>query len=188
MDETTNKISWQLYMHDLYFLATADKPFDPTDLSDEVQISTMRRHRLYADHPWRVQWDLTKKCESKMEVILRRAVEQGKMQCQPPSLEQQHAFGRAALQFEIMSADWMLDEDGNMYLIECNGTPVLYDPVISQPLTTRGLKLYDGLYKENPTGAVVNDTDLLKEAIGLALKGKLPKTSLWKHIATIPGP
>jgi hypothetical protein len=64
----------------------------------------------------------------------------------------------------------------------------LYSPEIGQPLITRGLRLYDGLYKEDPKGAVVNDTDLLKEAIGLAVTGKLPKSSLWKHIKTIPCP
>ncbi|VEU35765.1 unnamed protein product [Pseudo-nitzschia multistriata] len=189
-DEATNKISWQLYIHDLYYLAIADEPFDPSNVSDEVQITTMRRRRLYADHPWRVQWDLTMKCQTNMETILRRAIEQGKLQCHPPSseIEGQRTAENAALQFEVMSADWMLDEDGNMFFIECNGTPVLYDPSISQPLTTRGLNLYDGLCREDPEGAVVNDSDLLREAIGLALNGKLPKTTLWKHIATIPSP
>ena len=192
-DDTTGKISWQLYMHDLYYLAIADKPFTFQDLSDEVQITTMRRQRLYADHPWRIQWDLTQKCRTKMETILQRAVERGKLQCHPPAQQQKasdntNTNSKAVLQFEVNSADWMLDENGKMYLIECNGIPVLYDPEISQPLLTRGLNLYDGLYKANPKEAVVNDTDLLKDAIGLALKGKLPKTTLWKHIATIPSP
>ena len=197
-DNVTDTISWQLYMHDCYYLATADKPFDPKDLSDQVQITTMRTHRLYGDNPWREQWGLTEKCRSRMKVILERAVEQGKLQWNLPSSEEEQSKqtvpngnnrnSKAALQFEINSADWMLDEDGNMFLIECNGIPVLYVPEIEQPLLTRGLNLYDGLYKKDPKGAVVNDTDLVEEAIGLALTGKLPKTSLWKHITSIPCP
>jgi len=82
----------------------------------------------------------------------------------------------------------MLDEDGRVYLIECNGIPVLYDAGMPQELVTKGLQLYDRSYKQDPKGAVVNDHDLLQEAIGLALTGKLPKTSLWKHVTTIPSP
>ena len=194
-DHTTNKISWKLYMHDLYYLATADKPFDQNDLSDEVQITTMRTHRLYDDDPWRIQIGLTQKCEKRMGIIFRRAIEQDKLKYIPsmsheknqkPHIPTSSVSGKSTLQFEINSADWMLDTDGKMYLIECNGIPVLYVPEIQQPLITRGLKLYDGLYKKNPKEAVVNDTDLVKDAVGLALKGELPKKTLWKHIATVP--
>jgi hypothetical protein len=90
------------------------------------------------------------------------------------------------LQFEIHSADWILDEDGRMYLIECNGIPVLYDPGQKQPLVTRGLQLYDRLYREDPEGAVVNDHPLMKDAVHLAIKGTVPRGSLWKHIMTVP--
>ena len=190
-DPTTNGISWQLYMHDCYYLATADKPFDPNDLSDQVQITTMRTHRLYGDNPWRIKWGLTQKCRANMETVWRRAIEQSKLKCNiPPSQEVPNGTTNSnpALQFEVNSADWMLDEDGKMYLIECNGIPVLYAPEIQQPLITRGLRLYDGLYKKDPKGAVVDDTDLIRDAIGLAIKGKLPRNTLWKHIATIPCP
>ena len=188
--------AWQLYMHDLFYLATANRPWSPDDLSDDVQITTMRTHRLYPDNPWRVQWNLTETCRANMQTVLQRAVEQGKLQpshlsssttskqssSQQPQTKSNPA---AALQFEVNSADWMLDEDGRMYLIECNGIPVLYDAGMPQDLVTKGLQLYDRLYKENPDTAVVNDHDLLQEAIGLALTGTLPKTSLWKHVATI---
>mmetsp|Transcript_5028 Transcript_5028/g.10634 ORF Transcript_5028/g.10634 Transcript_5028/m.10634 type:complete len:155 (-) Transcript_5028:125-589(-) len=145
----------------------------------------MRTHRLYADHPWRRQWNLTEACQSAMKIVIQRAVEQGKLQ--PRQETQVSANSKMTTQqFEINSADWMLDEDGRVYLIEINGIPVLYDPEMSQELCTKGLNLYDRLYKENPETAVVNDHDLLKESLGLALKGKLPRNSLWKHVATIP--
>ena len=80
----------------------------------------------------------------------------------------------------------MLDEDGRIFLIECNGIPVLYDGGGAQPLCTRGLHLYDRLYKENPEEAVVNDHDLLVDAVSLAMMGKVPSKSLWKHVASWP--
>jgi len=188
-DPVTDAISWQLYIHDLYYLATADKPFDPNDLTDQVQITTMRTHRLYNNHPWRIQWGLEEKIRERIETVLRRAIEGGKLQCNLPSTEENGTTkGKYALQFEVNSSDWMLDEDGNMFLIECNGIPVLYVPEIKQCLITRGLNLYDGLYRKDPKGACVDDTDLVREAIGLALTGKLPKKTLWKHIASFPCP
>lgn len=80
------------------------------------------------------------------------------------------------MHFEINSANWMLDQDGCMYLIECNGIPVLYNagaiPVLydagdaqPQALVMHGLRLYNHFYKENPTGAAVNDHDLIVEAL-----------------------
>ena len=177
----STKDSWHLYMHDLYYLATADKPWTLDDLSDDVQITTLRTHRLYPEHPWRLQYNLTETCRNNMTTILRRAIEQNKLEIPP-----QNSEAETTLQFEINSADWMLDQDGRIYLIECNGIPVLYDGGMPQDLCTKGLRLYDKLYKENPETAVVNDHDLIKEALGLALTGKLPKSSLWKHVATIP--
>ena len=53
-------------------------------------------------------------------------------------------------------------------------------------LVTRGLQLYDRLYRENPEGAVVNDHPLMKDAVHLAIKGVVPSGSLWKHIMTVP--
>jgi hypothetical protein len=175
-------VKWQVYQHDLYYLATASQPWSIEDTSDEVQITTMRTQRLYRHHPWRIQWNLTELCQRNIQLVLRRAVEQGKLQveakaggCEPTTL-----------QFEIHSADWMLDEDGRMYLIECNGIPVLYDPGQKQPLVTRGLQLYDRLYKENPDAAVVNDHELMKDAVHLAIRGTPPKDSLWIHVHSIP--
>lgn len=117
----------------------------------------MRMHRLYHDHQWRVQLGLTEKCRERLNKILQRSVELRKLQHHRSSPEQQErqqtdsrskSNSRAALQFEVNSADWMLDKDGKMYLIECNGIPVLYDPDIGQPLITMGLRLYGRLYKK----------------------------------------
>jgi len=189
-------IEWKLYMHDLFYLATANSPWSPEDLSDDAQITTMRTHRIYADNPWRIQWNLTELIHTNMTTVIQRAVAQGKLQSEHSTTtttttsRQQSTSSpstplTAALQFEINSADWMLDEDGRLYLIEINGIPVLYDAGMSQQLCTKGLELYDRLYKENPETAVVNDHDLLQEAIGLALTGKLPAASLWTHVTTV---
>jgi len=186
---TEGSVVWQLYMHDLFYLATAYAPWCPSDLSDDAQITTMRTHRLYPDNEWRVKWNLTDRVRANMTTVIQRAVAQGKLQEQHSTAPPQSTIDTAsAMQFEVNSADWMLDEDGRIYLIEINGIPVLYDAGESQELCTKGLKLYDRLYNENPESAVVNDHDLLQEAIGLALTGKLPKSSLWTHIISIPSP
>lgn len=190
---TETGVEWQLYLHDLYYLATADKPWSTDDASDECQITTMRTNRLYADHPWRIQWDLTERCERHLRTVMARAVEQGKLQVPTISTpastvatSQVSALSSPTLQFEINSADWMLDESGRIYLIECNGIPVLYDGGQNQLLCTRGLELYDRLYKEDPRSAVVNDHELLRDAVALAMTGVPPMESLWKHVASIP--
>lgn len=179
-------VEWQLYLHDLYYLATADKPWSMEDASDECQITTMRTNRLYADHPWRVQWDLTERCERHLRTVVTRAIEQGKLQV-PSSSTSTATISSPTLQFEINSADWMLDQSGRIYLIECNGIPVLYDGGQEQALCTRGLELYDRLYKEDPKSAVVNDHELLRDAVTLAMTGMPPTKSLWKFIASVPG-
>ncbi len=182
--QQVDRIEWQLYQHDLFWLATADKEWSVNDTSDEAQITTMRTHRLYRDHAWRIQWNLTELCQTHIQTVLKRVIEQGKLQIDASRTLSKDT--RQALQFEIHSADWMLDQDGRVYLIECNGIPVLYDPGQKQPLVTRGLQLYDRLYQEDPVGAIVNDHELMKDAVQLAMKGSLPKESLWKHLMTVP--
>ncbi|CAB9525237.1 expressed unknown protein [Seminavis robusta] len=184
----SNDVEWQLYLHDLFYLAVASKPWSTEDLSDECQITTMRLQRLPADHPWRIQWKLSELCPKHLETIMTRAIQQSKLQV--PVVNEENSVSETrtfrTLQFEINSADWMLDEDGRIYLIECNGIPVLYDGGQSQPLCTRGLQLYDSLYKKDPQTAVVNDHDLLEDSVDLAMTGKVPATSLWKLVAAIP--
>ena len=185
-----NTVEWHLYLHDLFYLATASKPWSTEDTSDECQITTMRTHRLLADHPWRIQWNLSELCQTHLQTIMTRAIQQGKLEVPAKNTDadthsesEQHS---RALQFEINSADWMLDQDGRIFLIECNGIPVLYDGGQTQQLCTRGLELYDRLYKEDPKNAVVNDHALLRDAVTLAMEGSPPPDSLWKEIAKIP--
>ena len=194
-DTAAMKVEWNLYIHDLYYLAIASKPWNINDLSDECQITTMRLQRLYKDHPWRERWNLTELCTKHLVTTMTRAIQQDKLKVPPTTTAAASSTTKAnsqndeqvtTLQFEINSADWMLDEDGRIYLIECNGIPVLYDPKQSQPLCTKGLQLYDSLYKQDPDNAVVNDHDLIKDAVDLTMTGKLPQNSLWKQIATIP--
>jgi len=189
--------NWHVHMHDLFYLSTASRPWSADDLSDEAQITTMRTHRLYPDSAFRKRWNLTELFHAKMRILMERAVLWRKLHdaLQVDLLPASDGDGKAPAtstaavpQFEVNSADWMLDQDGRVYLIECNGIPVLYDPTSpkKQALVTKGLRLYDRLYHQDPAAAVVNDSDLIREALALALTGKVPSTSLWKHVATIP--
>ena len=180
---------WRVHMHDLFYLATASRPWSVDDLSDEAQITTMRTHRLYPDDAFRKRWNLTELLHSKMRILMERALQEGKLQdAVLPASDDNDKATTMTPQFEVNSADWMLDTDGEVYLIECNGIPVLYDPTSpkKQALVTKGLRLYDKLFQQDPETAVVNDTDLIREALHLAMTGKLPSTTLWKHVVTLP--
>lgn len=180
--------TWKVYMHDRFFLATASRPWSTTDLSDEAQITTMRTHRLYPDDEFRIKWNLTELIRSNFTTVMERVIQRGMLQVPPPNVDDNAVTSMP--QFEVNSADWMLDKDGGIYLIECNGIPVVYDPTSpkKQALVTRGLKLYETLYHEDSENAVVNDSDLIQDALSLALKGTLPTASLWKHVTTIARP
>uniref|UniRef100_A0A7S1ZJ02 Tubulin--tyrosine ligase-like protein 9 n=1 Tax=Ditylum brightwellii TaxID=49249 RepID=A0A7S1ZJ02_9STRA len=183
--------NWNVYLYDMFYIATAPQPWSADDLSDEAQISSMRTHRLYVDDEFQKTWNIAKLVQSNIIKLMERAVQQGKLHRATTATADQtndNKVKSSPLQFEIISADWMLDQDGKIYLIECNGTPVLYDPTSpkKQALTTPGLQLYDRLYQEDPENAVVNDTVIIREALRLALRGRVPPKSLWKHLVTIP--
>ena len=85
----------------------------------------------------------------------------------------------------------MLDEFDKLWCIEFNFTPVLYDPRADQPLTTRGLRLYDDQYK-NSGGkeAKIDDGKMIADALDVIFGevGKQgEKDSLWDLCATMEG-
>jgi len=98
-----------------------------------------------------------------------------------------------------------------LYLIECNVSPVLYDPQYvndtsttggadglskTHKLTTNGLKLYDRLYNQSPESAAVNDGDMVAEALRMALIGArllqadedIPTAKGWIPVETYSSP
>lgn len=171
-DESGN---WDLFLYKTAFLPTADKAWVPDDTSPEVQISSLRNRRLPENDPWSIQHSVSIKYRGMVCEIVQKAIEKGLLKPRP-----------GKKQFEIFSADFMLDQDDRMYLIECNFTPVMYDPHGKQELTTRGLRSYAELYRNDPENAVVNDHEMVRDALALAFGDEPGPNSQWERVLSVP--
>jgi hypothetical protein len=82
------------------------------------------------DSVWPASYD---ECKRTVADIVNKEIQPDKLQLRPEKE-----------QFEIFSADFMLDTNGKLWIIEFNFSPVLYDPSFASEknLTTAGLKRY----------------------------------------------
>ncbi|KAL3925326.1 MAG: hypothetical protein SGILL_000483 [Bacillariaceae sp.] len=172
--------SWKLYMYPEAFLSVSPNPWSPTDLTPETQITVKRTKRLFKDQPcalwpngWPASYSVTKDVVSH---VVDRAVKQGKLQSR----------GEGKRQFEIFSADIMIDETLRPWLIECNFGCVMFDPKIDQPLTTVGLKTYQRLYDTQGEACEVNDHVMIGDTVTLVFEDETPckKKVKWESIGT----
>jgi hypothetical protein len=152
---------WQLRMYPEAFLSVSPNRWTPTDLSMETQITVKRTRRLFKGEEctiWPSGWPSSyEKVRDLVRQVVDRAVQIGKLQSR----------GSVKRQFEIFSADVMIDEQYRPWLIECNFGCVLFDPKIGQPLTTTGLKRYQELYESQGEAAEVNDHNMLADTVSL---------------------
>jgi len=170
---------WDLYTYKDAFLSVSPNQWSPNDVSKETQITVKRNKRLkfgqavegWQTHEsvWPAAYD---KCKEAVTVIVGNAIAQGKLQTRPNKK-----------QFEIFSADFMLDTSGKLWIIEFNFSPVLYDPKFAndENLTTPGLKKYHELYLKQGEEAEVNDGEMIRDAVTIAFDdGKgLSATTKW---------
>lgn len=106
-------VSWRLYTYKDGYLCISQKPWSPTDLSKETQVTIIRTKRI---NDWPVWPRVYPKCRESVRKVIERAASQGKLE------------GRNKVQFEIISADFVVTEDEEVYLLEFNTGPVLKDP------------------------------------------------------------
>ena len=179
--------SWTLYTCKDCYLSVASERWSPTDVSREAQITTLRSKRLNLDgcdpdHHFKAWPGAYGRCQSLIADIVGRAIDQGRLRGRKDKAQQS---------FEIFSADFMLDEFDKLWCIEFNFTPVLYDSRADQPLTTRGLRLYDDQYKKSGgKEAEIDDGKMIADALDLIFGevGKQgEKDSLWDLCATMEG-
>jgi len=79
-------------------------------------------------------------------------------------------------------------------LIECNFSPVIYDPYANQELTTPGLKRYQRLFDVCGDKAEVNDHEMIRDAVSIVffpeeaekMKGSDDSVGGWKVVKSIP--
>jgi len=148
-------VTWRLYTYKDGYLSISPKPWDPTDMSKEGQVTIIRSKRIN-DWP---HWDrVYPKCKAGVAEVIRRAVAEGKLE------------GRPKIQFEIISSDYIVTEDFGVYLLEFNTGPVLKDAEDSPDVHDAGM-IYGALHIVEPwAGGDIDNWDLAIECKGEPLK------------------
>jgi len=123
---------WNLYTFKDGYLSISPNKWTPEDLSKDTQVTIIRSERI---GDWPAWPDAYPKCKAATAKVIEKAVSEGKLE------------GRLGkLQFEIFSADFMVDTRGDVWLFEFNMSPVLKDP------------------KDAPK---VNDADMVRGALSI---------------------
>jgi len=117
-------VTWRLYTYKDGYLSISPKPWSNTDLSKETQVTIIRTKRINDWPHWNTVYP---KCKDGVRQVIQRAAEQGKLE------------GRNKIQFEIISADYIVTEDLDVYLLEFNTGPVLKDPEDSPEVHDAGM-------------------------------------------------
>ncbi|KAI2489403.1 hypothetical protein MHU86_25188 [Fragilaria crotonensis] len=170
--------TWDLFTHRHPFLSIAPHPWSPTDTSRDTQVTILRdlqlKHREHCD-VWSGWPTAYESCQQIMVAVVGRAVEQRKLLPRPNQK-----------QFELFSADFMIDESGRAWLLEFNFTPVLFDPLHNQDLTIKGLVEYHRRYREfdKNDARIINDHDMIRGALSLAINQKPSKDDGWDALST----
>lgn len=182
---------WQLRMYPEAFLSVSPNKWSPNDLSAETQITIKRTTRLYKDRGcpqwegWPSSYSLVKNvvCE-----VVKRAVVQGKLKSRNQDAKEDATAPTTttttARQFEIFSADVIVDTSAKAWLIECNFGCVLFDPKIGQPLTTIGLRTYQSLYEVEGDKVEINDHRMLADTVGLIFDGTPEEEIKWELVGS----
>lgn len=116
--------TWDLYCYKGGYLCLTPTKWDPEDTSKDGQVTIIRTQRIDG---WK-HWDWAyPKCKKAIATCIDRAVSSGKLE------------GRSKKQFEIISSDFLVDTDFNVFLLEFNTGPVLKDPEDSPEVHDGGM-------------------------------------------------
>ena len=171
--------SWTLRSHNEPFLCIASEPWSDQNLSAEAQITICRTRRCKFDIHIEELGNVDNKqmfqqCTDIISSVVQRAVESKELQGRP-----------GKTQFEVFSADFMFDTDLKAHLIEFNFSPVLFDPLANQELTTKGLKAYMKDYEVHGDAAEINDHVMIKDVVSMIFYPK--QTFAKKEVADSVG-
>merc|ERR1719401_1884677 len=107
-------VRWNLYTFKEGYLSISPNAWSPEDTSKETQVTIIRSERIAG---WEAWPDAYPKCKAAVAKVMERAITSGKLE------------GRTGKkQFEILSADFIVDTHGDVWLFEFNMSPVLKDP------------------------------------------------------------
>jgi len=145
-------IRWHLYTFKDGYLSISPNAWSPTDISKETQVTIIRSERINEWEAWDAAYP---KCKESVGKVMHRAVELGKLE------------GRLGKkQFEILSADFIVNTDGDVWLFEFNMSPVLKDP------------------KDAPE---VNDADMIRGALHIVDPCEGGSVGLWDFVGEYCG-
>eukprot|EP00933_Yihiella_yeosuensis_P073600 TRINITY_DN8230_c7_g1_i1.p1 TRINITY_DN8230_c7_g1~~TRINITY_DN8230_c7_g1_i1.p1 ORF type:complete len:561 (-),score=143.52 TRINITY_DN8230_c7_g1_i1:204-1886(-) len=143
---------WKLYTFKDGYLSISPNKWTPEDLSKDTQVTIIRSERITHWKPWP---DVYPKCKDAVGKVIDRAISQGKLE------------GRLGkTQFEIFSADFIVNTDGDVWLFEFNMSPVLKDP------------------KDAPK---VNDADMVRGALYIVSPYEGGSPGLWDFAGEFVG-
>jgi len=145
--------TWELYTYKNGYLSISPTKWDPLDIAKETQVTIIRSERIESWKPWPIVYP---KCKEGVAEVVRRLVTQGKLIGTP---------GR--VQFEIMSADYIVDTNHDVFMFEFNTSPVLKDP------------------QDSPD---VHDADLIVGALAVIIPYEGGSPGLWDHALKIEAP
>jgi len=145
-------IRWRLHTFKEGYLSISPNRWTPEDLSKETQVTIIRTERI---GNWEAWPDAYPKCQAAVAKVIERAVSDGKLE------------GRLGKrQFEIFSADFMVDARGDVWLFEFNMSPVLKDP------------------KDAPK---VNDAEMVRGALSIVAPWERGSPGLWDFAGEFHG-
>ncbi|CAE7482492.1 unnamed protein product [Symbiodinium pilosum] len=145
-------VRWHLYTFKDGYLSISPNKWSPTDLSKDTQVTIIRTERIGG---WKAWPEAYPKCKAVVAEVIERAVTQGKLE------------GRLnKVQFEIFSADFIVDTRGDVWLFEFNMSPVLKDP------------------KDAPK---VNDADMVRGALSIVAPWPGGSPGLWDFAGEFKG-
>jgi len=163
--------TWRLYTFKDGYLCISTKPWSKHDCSKEGQVTIIRTQRIGDWRHWNMVYE---KCKARVGTVIERAVQQNKLE------------GRLGkTQFEIMSSDFCVDTDYDVWLLEFNMSPVLKDPqdspkVHDADMINGALSIVAPWEKGDP-----GQWDFVGEYIGVAPKPKEPPASGGEVVAAI---
>jgi len=107
-------VRWHLYTFKDGYLSISPNVWSAEDTSKETQVTIIRTEKIKGWEAWDAAYP---KCKASVGKVINNAVSQGKLE------------GRLGKkQFEILSADFIVDTNGDVWLFEFNMSPVLKDP------------------------------------------------------------
>lgn len=156
-------VRWHLYTFKDGYLSISPNAWSPTDISKETQVTIIRSERI---NDWDAWEDAYPKCKEAVGRVMKTAVESGKLE------------GRLGKkQFEILSADFIVDTNKDVWLFEFNMSPVLKDPQ-DAPKVNDADMIRGALHIVSPIeGGSPDQWDFVGEYIGQPPPKVVPKAS-----------